>query len=106
MLPARSAHTRRVMLTIVILAAAVVVAGQPQRTATFDLEEATVADLQRRMETGQDTSRSLVEKYLARIEAVDRNGPMLRSILEINPDARSIADALDAERRSGRIRGP
>ena len=58
------------------------------------------------METGRDTSRSLVEKYLARIQAVDRTGPELRSVLEFNPDARSIADALDAERKAGRVRGP
>ena len=106
MLPFRSAHTRRVILTIGVLACVAVVAAQSQRAATFDLEEATIADLQRRMETGRDTSRSLVDKYLARIDAIDRNGPALRSVLEINPDAASIADALDAERRAGRVRGP
>ena len=58
------------------------------------------------METGQDTSRTIVDKYLARIEAIDRSGPDLRSVLEINQDARSIADALDAERKAGRVRGP
>jgi amidase len=93
---------------VLIACAAVALSAQPQRPAPgpFDLEEATVAQLQARMETGQDTSRSIVDKYLARIEAVDRNGPTLRSVLEINPDARSIADALDAERKSGRVRGP
>ncbi len=82
--------------------------AQPQAPVTtpFDLEEATVAQLQQRMESGQDTARTLVDKYLARIEAIDRNGPALRSVLEINPDVRSIADALDAERRAGRLRGP
>jgi len=58
------------------------------------------------METGQDTSRTLVGKYLARIQAVDRSGPELKSVLEINPDANAIADALDAERKAGRVRGP
>jgi len=58
------------------------------------------------METGQDTARTLVDKYLARIQAVDRGGPALRSVLEINPDATAIADALDAERKAGRVRGP
>src|SRR5215471_13820662 len=106
MLPVRTAHTRRLLLTIVILTGAVVVVGQQQPTPPFDLEEATIAGLQRRMETGQDTSRSLVDKYLARVDALDRNGPALHSILEINPDAKSIADALDAERRAGRVRGP
>jgi amidase len=74
--------------------------------ATFDLEEATVADLQQRMEAGRDTSRSLVEKYLRRIDAIDRNGPMLLSVIEVNPDALAIADRLDAERKTGRQRGP
>jgi amidase len=106
MLPIRSAHTRRLVFTISLLACVGVVAAQSQRASTFVLEEATIADLQRRMESGQDTSRSLVERYLARIDAIDRNGPALRSILEINPDAVSIADALDAERRAGRVRGP
>ncbi|HEY2797043.1 MAG TPA: amidase [Thermoanaerobaculia bacterium] len=75
----------------------------------FELEEATVADLQKRMESGQDSARSLVEKYVARIEAIDKgegNGPALRSVLEVNPDALSIAEALDAERKAGKVRGP
>ncbi len=75
----------------------------------FALEEATVADLQKRMESGEESARSLVEKYMARIEAVDGgggNGPALRSVLEINPDALSIAQALDAERKAGKVRGP
>jgi amidase len=110
MLPVRFAHTRRLLLTIGVLAAVSAcsnVAGQPPHAAvSFDLEEATIADLQHRMETGQDTSRSLVDKYLARIDALDRNGPGLRSVLEINPDARDIADLLDTERRAGGVRGP
>src|SRR5947208_12002455 len=58
------------------------------------------------MQSGRDTARSLVEKYLARIEQIDRNGPSLHSVLETNPDALTIADALDAERRSRGPRGP
>ncbi len=81
-------------------------AAQPPASPAFDLEETTIAGLQQRMQAGQDTARSLVDKYLARIEAIDRSGPSLHSVLEINPDARTIADRLDAERRSGRIRGP
>ena len=72
----------------------------------FDLEEATIADLQQRMQSGQETARSLVEKYLARIDAIDKNGPALQSVLEVNPDALAIADALDAERKSRGPRGP
>lgn len=72
----------------------------------FELEEATIADLQRRMVSGQDTARSLVEKYLARIETLDRRGPELRQMLEINPDALAIAEQLDAERKNKGPRGP
>jgi len=73
--------------------------------AKFELEEATIADLQSAMTTGRLTARSITEQYIARIAELDRTGPTLRHVLEINPDALSIADALDAERRSGRVRG-
>ena len=72
----------------------------------FDLEEATVADLQKRMDEGKETARSLVEKYLARIDAIDRQGPALRSLIETNPDALSIAERLDIERKNRGARGP
>lgn len=72
----------------------------------FELEEATVEQLQQWMQSGRYTSRRLVDLYLERIERIDRSGPMLRSIIEINPDARAIADALDAERKSTGPRGP
>jgi amidase len=58
------------------------------------------------MRSGRWTSRSLTEAYLARIEAMDRQGPRLRSMLDLNPDALAIADSLDAERERGRVRGP
>jgi amidase len=98
--------------TSVALLCALVLAGgasllpAAQQPRTFDLEEATIADLQHRMETGQDTARSLAEKYLARIDALDRQGPSLHSIIEINPDALTTADQLDAERRTRGARGP
>ena len=85
------------------LSAVVLTGAQPPAPAPFDLEEATIASLQQRMQSGQETSRSLVDKYLARIDAIDRSGPALHSVLEINPDARMIAGRLDAERKS---RGP
>lgn len=74
--------------------------------AEFELLEATVADLQQGMESGRWTARSITEAYLARIDAIDRSGPELRSIIETNPEALSIADALDVERREGKVRGP
>ena len=78
-------------------------ASQP---AAFELDEATVADLQQAMTTGKYTSRQLVDLYTRRIEAIDRRGPSLRSVIVVNPDARSIAEALDAERKATGPRGP
>ena len=106
MLPTSSTRLRQLAGSILFAAATVIASAQPLRPATFDLDEATVADLQRRMDAGQETSRTLVDKYLARIDAIDRNGPALHSVLELNPDAGAIADALDAERKAGRVRGP
>jgi amidase len=96
----------RTLLVVAALCAGAAAAAQSPAPQRFDLEETTIAALQQRMESGQETSRSLVEKYLARIEALDRSGPALHSVLEVNPDARAIADQLDAERKSGRTRGP
>ena len=72
----------------------------------FELEEATIADLQAGMSSGRMTSHSITQLYMARIEELDRKGPTLRHVLEVNPDALSIADSLDRERKSGRVRGP
>ena len=72
----------------------------------FELEETTIAELQAAMQTGKHTARSLAEAYLARIDSVDRAGPSLTSVIEVNPDALAIAEALDAERKAGRERGP
>ena len=72
----------------------------------FELEEATIADLAAGMASGRFTARSITQAYLDRIEELDRKGPTLRHIIEINPEALSIADALDRERKSGRERGP
>jgi amidase len=71
-----------------------------------DLEEATVGELAARMQRGEFTSRELVTRYLERIEALDRAGPTLRSVLEANPEALAIAAGLDAERRAKGPRGP
>jgi amidase len=71
-----------------------------------EIEEATIAELQAQMSTRRLSSESLVQKYLERIESIDRRGPALNSIIEVNPEAESIARALDRERRDGRVRGP
>ena len=78
----------------------------PQESKPFDLEEVTIADLQDGLKSGKFTSRSLAEKYLARIQDLDTQGPAINAIIEINPDALSIADSLDAERQSKGPRGP
>jgi amidase len=80
----------------------------PLSTSTadaFDLEEATIASLQAGMTSGQLTARAIVDTYLARIDRLDRQGPALRSVIDVNPDAAAIADRLDRERQEGRIRG-
>lgn len=71
-----------------------------------ELEEITIADLQASMQSGELTAVELVEKYLERIEELDRKGPKLRSIIETNPDAFAIALRLDQERAAGNVRGP
>ncbi len=72
----------------------------------FILNETTIDALQQKMIVGEYTSRSITEKYLQHIDAIDKNGPMLNSVIELNPDALQIADALDRERKEGKIRGP
>jgi amidase len=74
--------------------------------AEDDLNEATLDDLQERMAGGRLTARALVTRSLARIEALDRKGPRLASVIETNPDAVAIAEALDEERRAKGARGP
>lgn len=73
---------------------------------SFELEEATIAGLQVGMASGKYTSVSLTEAYLARIEAVDRRGPAVNSVIELNPDARDIARELDERRREKGPLGP
>jgi amidase len=73
---------------------------------SFELDEMTISDLEDGMKSGRFTARSLVEKYSARIDEIDKHGPAINSVLELNPDALSIADALDQERKSKGPRGP
>jgi len=72
----------------------------------FELDEITIADLQAGMASGKFSARSITEKYLARIEQIDKQGPMINSVIEVNPDALAIADALDKERKQNHVRGP
>src|ERR1022692_867848 len=81
-------------------------AANPFRGKAFELEEATIAQFQSAMKSGKATAVSLVKKYLRRIEEIDRRGPTLRAVIEINPDALAIARALDRERKAKGPRGP
>ena len=74
---------------------------------TFEFDEITVEELQNGMKSGKFTSHSITEKYLQRIEEIDKHGPAINSVIEINPDALAIAKALDRERKDkGTSRGP
>ncbi|MBA3913426.1 MAG: amidase [Acidobacteriales bacterium] len=81
-------------------------APAPQRVPASDLDEATVADLQAAMSSGKFSSRTLTGKYLERIQSIDMAGPNVNAVIEINPDALTIAAALDRERAGGKVRGP
>jgi amidase len=93
--------TRRTLMSSVALAA-----GAFAAPPAFELEEATVGDLQKRMNAGSLTAQTLTQQYLERIAALDKHGPALNSVIEINPDALAIAAALDAERKAKGPRGP
>jgi amidase len=74
--------------------------------AHVDVVEAGIADLQAAMLAGRTSSRGLVNAYLARIRAIDKSGPRINSIIELNPDALKIAGELDRERAAKGPRGP
>src|SRR3954463_16610615 len=95
--------TRRMLLVVALSALA---APRAQGPARFELDEMSVMQLQDAMASGRYTSRRLVDLYTRRINDIDRNGPALRSVIVVNPDALAIADALDAERKSKGARGP
>jgi amidase len=81
-------------------------AAPASEVQTFELDEITIAELQDGMKSGKYTARSLVEKYSARIAEIDKQGPVINSVIELNPDALSIADILDQEHKAGGLRGP
>lgn len=81
-------------------------ASAAQSATTFDVSEKSILELQSAQSAGQTTSRKLVEAYLARIKAYDQSGPKLNTIVTLNPQALTQADALDQERQSKGPRGP
>ena len=93
--------------TLPALAGVREVALAPQsQPGPFELDETTISALQAGIFSGKYSARSITEMYLARIEEMDRRGPALASVIEVNPDALAIADALDKERSERHIRGP
>jgi amidase len=85
---------------------AILPASPPVDVPSFELEEVTIDELQAGMKSGKYAARSITEKYLARIEVVDKSGPAINSIIELNPDALAIAESLDRERKEKGARGP
>ena len=79
---------------------------KPIQVSAFELDEVTIAQLQERMTSGKYTARALAEAYLGRIKEVDASGPAVNSVIETNPDALEIADAMDRERKEKGPRGP
>jgi amidase len=72
----------------------------------FELDEFTISDLQEGMRSGKFSGRSIAKKYLERIDDIDKSGPAINSVIELNPDALSIAESLDRERKERGPRGP
>ncbi len=85
---------------------ALAAAATPSAVKPFQFDEATISDLQSRLKSGELSARSLTAAYLARIEEIDKAGPRLNSVIEVNPDALAIAEALDKERKQKGPRGP
>src|SRR5258708_10482288 len=92
---------KRAPLTLILA-----VAVQRSAAPAFPLEEVTAAQLQAWMTSGRYTARQVAELYLRRIDEIDRSGPALRAVIEVNPDALTIADALDADLRAQGPGGP
>jgi amidase len=82
------------------------VSNEFRNSPPTEFDEITIEELQNAMDSGELTSRSIVEHYLERIKAIDAGGPTLKSVIEVNPDALEIADACDKERKKTVVRGP
>jgi amidase len=78
----------------------------PKPVQPAELDEVTIAELQQGMTSGKTTSQSITKKYLERINDIDKKGPAIKSVIETNPEAVAIAEALDRERKEKGPRGP
>jgi amidase len=90
----------------VVVPAPAVAPSPPPALVPFELEEITIAELQAGMASGRYTAKGVVQLYLERIAAMDRTGVTLQSIIETNPEALALAEALDRERAAKGARGP
>jgi amidase len=114
----KSGLSRRQFLSTGAIAGATAVAGfgvapyladdalAQSSSVPFELEEITISEIQDGLKSGKFTARSLTQNYIDRIQKLDKNGPKVNSVLEINPDALKIADALDQEFKTKGPRGP
>src|SRR6266852_1420570 len=78
----------------------------PAEVPSFEFDEITIADLQDDLKSGKYTARTIAEKFLARIDQIDKHGPAINAVIEVNPDALAIAEALDKEQKDKGPRGP
>jgi len=78
--------------------------NETQKTDDFELNEISITELQEKMASGKYTAEQITKLYLDRIEAIDKNGPKLNAVIEINPDALNMAKAMDKERKESKIR--
>lgn len=97
---------RRNFLGLVAAGTAAALARPSEAAESFELEEITLGELQNGMREGRFSAHSVAEAYLQRIDALDKHGPAINSIIELNPDALRIATDVDEERRRGHVRGP
>ena len=81
-------------------------AGSADFVDNFELNETTIGELQAQMNLGKLSSKSLTKLYLKRIAQIDKSGPKLNAVIELNPDALAIAAEMDTERKQGKTRGP
>jgi len=85
---------------------AIISAAETELKDNFELDEVTIEELQQKMKTGQTNSVAITKMYLKRIALIDKAGPKLNAVIEINKDALTIAALMDKERKEGKLRGP
>ncbi|MCR6652611.1 MAG: amidase family protein [Cellvibrionaceae bacterium] len=97
-------HTGRLVKGLAVAVALMMI--HTAHAETLNLHTATIADINKAFDSGKLSSEKLVSVYLKRIEAYDKKGPVINSVIYLNPEAMALAKTLDAERKAGKIRGP